>query len=54
MCAIESFEDVLNNSVGYESSDLHVVVYDAITSITDEEFDKQLFANFMKEQDETA
>ena len=54
MCAIESFEDVLNNSVGYESSDLHVVVYDAITSITDEEFDKQLFVNFMKEQDETA
>ena len=54
MCAIESFEDVLNNSVGYESSDLHVIVHDAIMNITDEEFDKELFVKFLKEQDETA
>ena len=54
MCAIESFEDVLNNSVGYESSDLHVIVHDAIMNITDQEFDKELFVKFLKEEDETA
>ena len=52
MCAIESFEDVLNNSVGYESSDLHLIVYNAIMDITDEQFDEELFVEFMKEQDE--
>ena len=51
MCAMESFEDVLNNSVGYESSDLHVIVYNAIMDITDEEFNKQQFVDFLKEQD---
>ena len=54
MCAIESFEDVLNNSVGYESSDLHVIVHNAIMDITDQEFDKELFVKFLKEEDETA
>jgi uncharacterized protein (DUF433 family) len=52
ICAIESFEDVLNNSIGYESSELHSVVYNAIIDITDEEFDKQEFVNFLKGQDE--
>ena len=52
ICAIESFEDVLNNSIGYESSELHSVVYNAIMDITDEEFDKQEFVNFLKGQDE--
>ena len=35
--APSQFEDVLNNSVGYESSDLHVIVHNAIMDITDEE-----------------
>jgi hypothetical protein len=52
MCAIESFEDDLNGSVGYESSDLHCIVYDAIMDIVDGEFDKQEFVNFLKEEDE--
>ena len=51
-CESRPFEDVLNNSVGYESSDLHVIVYNAIMDITDEEFDEELFVKFMKEQDE--
>jgi hypothetical protein len=52
MCAIESFEDDLNGSIGYESSDLHCIVYDAIMDIVDGEFDKQEFVNFLKGEDE--
>ena len=51
MCAIESFEDELNGSITFQSSDLHNIVYSAIMDITDGEFDKQDFINFLKEQD---
>ena len=53
MCAIESFEDDLNGSIGYESSDLHIIVYNAIMDIVDTEFDKQEFINFLKGEDES-
>jgi hypothetical protein len=52
MCAIEIFEDILNGSVGYENSDLHVIVYNAIMEIVDDNFDKELFIKFLKEEDE--
>ena len=52
MCAIETFEDILNGSVGYESSELHVIVYNAIMDIVDNDFDKELFVKFLKEEDE--
>ena len=52
MCAIETFEDILNGSVGYENSDLHVIVYNAIMEIVDNDFDKELFVKFLKEEDE--
>lgn len=52
MSAIESFEDDLNGSVTFESSDLHNIVYSAIMDITDGEFNKQDFINFLKQQDE--
>lgn len=51
MFAIESFEDDLNNSVTFESSDMHVIVYNAIMDITIEGFDKNLFVSFLKEED---
>ena len=54
MCSIESFEDDLNGSVGFESSELHCIVYDAIMDIVDGEFDKQEFVNFLKGEDGTA
>tara|TARA_R110001592_G_scaffold139002_4_gene358699 strand:+ start:187 stop:705 length:519 start_codon:yes stop_codon:yes gene_type:complete len=53
MLAIESFEDELNNSVTFESSDLHIITYNAIMDITADGFDKQLFVQFMKEEDES-
>ena len=52
MCAIETFEDILNGSVGFESSDLHVIVYNSIMEIVDDNFDKELFIKFLKEEDE--
>jgi hypothetical protein len=51
MCAIESFEDELNGSVTFQSSDLHNIVYNAIMDITDGDFNKPDFINFLKEQD---
>ena len=51
MCAIESFEDELNGSVTFQSSDLHNIVYNAIIDITDGNFNKPDFINFLKEQD---
>jgi len=51
MLAIESFEDVLNGSVTFKSSDLHNIVYNAIMEITDGEFNKEDFVNFLKQQD---
>ena len=51
MCAIESFEDELNGSVTFQSSDLHNIVYNAIMEITDGEFNKEDFVNFLKQQD---
>ena len=51
MWAIESFEDELNGSITFQSSDLHNIVYSAIMDITDGEVDKQEFINFLKEQD---
>ena len=53
MCAIEAFEDDLNGSVGYESSDLHNIVFNAIMDIVNEDFDRALFISFLKEQDDT-
>lgn len=51
MFAIESFEDDLNNSVTFKSSDTHVIVYNAIMDITVEDFNKELFIKFLKEED---
>ena len=51
MCAIESFEDELNGSVGFESSEIHSIVHSAITEVG-QDFDKREFVNFLKEEDE--
>ena len=51
MLAIESFEDDLNGSVGFLGSKLHIIVFNAIMDITDGDFNKQDFINFLKEQD---
>lgn len=52
MCAIESFEDIVNGSVGYESSEIHTIVVSAILDIAGPDFDKELFIKFLKEEDE--
>ena len=52
MCAIESFEDELNGSVGFESSEIHSIVHSAITEVG-QDFDKREFVKFLKEEDET-
>ena len=53
MCAIECLDDIVNDRTDFESSELHNIVFDSITSVINNNINYQTMLNLLKGQDES-
>ena len=53
MCAIECLDDIVNDRTDFESSELHNIVFDAITSVVHNGVNYQSMLDLLKGQDES-
>ena len=51
MCAIECLDDIVNDRTDFESSELHNIVFDAITSVVQNGVNYQNMLDLLKGQD---
>ena len=53
MCAIECLDDIVNGKSDFENSELHSIIFDAISTIVDNGVNYQTMLDLLKGQDDT-